>query len=507
MDWRLWAGLLVGVYAVVGLIGFQRTLTPDEIRPLLLAAGPWREQLEFARQDLVNTPASYFLTRLWLQLVGHTDTGAKMFALLVNVPTLVLFTVLARRMTSYWPVASLLCAAVYLRVGGTPNLVRMYGLLLLCIVAAILLWLRWRERPSAGLLVAWLAVMVLAVCMHASALLTLPAFVIGTWLYGPAQRLFTVAAALVALALLPWLVFVGDVYADRGFDANVGWIQDNPTKAVAELPFLVLSGEDPGADSPLGEKYRTRGIPAALKWLALLLHVALFTFATPRLLAAGPPHRARDEIARSFWTAALFAAVPVAVLYLFSITIAPVVHARYLLVALPGYLLLVTVAARLGGQPARGVLAVIAIWVLGSAGTALALNLEPSAARRGVALLNRELCPSDVVVVERHMPLGWEIQWEWTRRLRRQEPIVILTVDWTPHWLGNIVPGVDLDKLDVRHAERVWFIHRDHRRVQEFRAHLAEQGFEPAPFEGAFAAVDLFERPARASSIPSSITQ
>jgi hypothetical protein len=347
------------------------------------------------------------------------------------------------------------------------------------------------------------------VYLHASALLMLPAFVIGTWLYGPAQRMFTVGAALVSIAVLPWFLFVRDVYADRGIDANVGWIKEDPTKAVVELPFFVLSGENPGAASPLGERYRTRGIPAALKWLALLLHVALFTFAMPRLLAAGPPHRARDKIVRSFWTAALFAAVPVAVLYLFSITIAPVpvVHARYLLVALPGYLLLVTLAARLGGPPARGALAGIAIWVLSSAGTALALNLEPSTARRGVALLNRELRPSDVVVVERAMPLGWEIDWEWTRRLRRQEPIVILTARGMPRWLRTIVPDVDLDQLDVRHAERVWFIHGDNQRVQEFNAHLAQEGFEPTPFEGAFAAVDLFQRPARATSIPSSITR
>ncbi|HSA54625.1 MAG TPA: hypothetical protein VLE53_02925 [Gemmatimonadaceae bacterium] len=496
LDWRRWAVLLVAAYLVVGLVGFRRTLIPDEIRPLLLAAEPWSVQLEITRQDLVQTPASFILARWWLALFGHTDAASKTLALLLNVPTIVLFTYLARRVTAYWPAASLLCALALMRIGSAPNLVRMYGLLLLCVVAAMVLWVHWRERPRGGLLAAWVAVMVLAAYTHLSALLLLPAFVIATWLFGPARRVFTAAAVAVPLALLPWANYVRGVYEERGIHENVQAIRDDPTRAVAKLPFYVLSGEDPGAGSPLGDWYRRWGIPATLKWGAVLLLAGLIGIPLAFRARDGPrqPTESGRESHEWFRVSAVLVATPLLVLYVFSLAFTPVVHARYLLVCLPAFWLFLATAARLSGPTGRVLFAATGVWVLASVGVALWFNRGPSPARSAADFLAMERRPPDVVVVDRLMPLGWQLTWEWRRRLGRREPLVVLSLPWTQPWWRDVIPTTPLETLRPDTAGRVWFLRQRLTRDSAVVAHLRGQGFVPSRAEVPSPGLQLFER-------------
>ena len=46
-----WAAGLSAVYVAVSAFAWNRTLTPDEIRPLIVARGPMGQLLEFARLD------------------------------------------------------------------------------------------------------------------------------------------------------------------------------------------------------------------------------------------------------------------------------------------------------------------------------------------------------------------------------------------------------------------------------------------------------------------------
>ncbi|MGH7553852.1 MAG: hypothetical protein ACREMQ_12575, partial [Longimicrobiales bacterium] len=257
--WTIWATGFVLVYVGIGLAGWARTLLPDEIRPLILADLPFRATLDYAQQDLVQTPGSYVLERIWLRTFGQTDSVAKTLALLLNVPTIVLFTYLASRITTHWRAAALLFTLPFLRIGSAVNLVRMYGLLLLCIVAALVLWNEWRIQPRTRWLIGWVAAMSVAVYAHASALFMLPAFVVANTLFGPRRLAFFIAAAVPVLALSPWVAFVSSTFLERGFRANVQSIHTDPTRAVFRLPFYFMSGEPPGGASPL-EVYYARGI-------------------------------------------------------------------------------------------------------------------------------------------------------------------------------------------------------------------------------------------------------
>ena len=102
--------------------------------------------MEAIRQDLAHPPLIYLLERGWLHLFGQTDNAAKALPLVINIPTIVLFTLLASRVTQRWRLAGFLFCGVYLRVGGVTTLVRMYGLGVLWSVAAILLWEAWRKN-------------------------------------------------------------------------------------------------------------------------------------------------------------------------------------------------------------------------------------------------------------------------------------------------------------------------------------------------------------------------
>src|SRR5215468_5431594 len=100
--WLTWSGLLVAIYVATMWLGWHRVLIPDEIRPLLMAAKSWPEELQYIRMDLVQTPLSFILQRLWMDMFHHSDNAIKVWIVLVNVPAIVLLTYLARTATVQW---------------------------------------------------------------------------------------------------------------------------------------------------------------------------------------------------------------------------------------------------------------------------------------------------------------------------------------------------------------------------------------------------------------------
>jgi hypothetical protein len=474
----LWAAGLVVAYLVVGLITFHRTLLPDEIRPLILADRPLAEQMDVARGDLVQTPASYLLARVWIAPFTNKDTGAKSLALVIGAATIALFTLLARRVTPHWALAAVLCCAMYMRPGTSPNLVRMYGLLVLCSVAALLIWDAWRARPRWPLLAGWCAVMSLALYSHLSAVLLLGAMVVATWLLGPRRLAFTIAAVVAIASLIPWIAYVYPVFQERGIQANVGAIAEDPTRALLRLPFFLLTGDSPGVASPLEEAYSV-GIPRALPWAALLLFAGLIgaglAGAVGRWKARSGPRPRLDE-----WRLAALAMVvlPTIVLYGFSLAAEPVVTARYLLACLPAVWLLLVLAGDAGGRPGRWLLLAVTAWVVLSAGYVTRLHLPISAARAATNYLAVHRRDTDRVIAARHTAIGWQVHWEWTRRLGRTERIEILPSP-QPEWLSGIVPARSLDEIDLAGASRVWYIDQGRRSAESFVEPMAQRGFVP----------------------------
>ncbi len=499
-DWRIWSAGFVLLYLAANLSGWTRTLLPDEIRPLLLAQQPFRATLDYAQQDLVQTPGSYVVQRFWLQTFGHTDSVAKALALLINIPTIVLFTFLASNLTRYWHIVGLLFTFTLMRVGAPVNLVRMYGLLLFFCVAALVLWNEWRQSARTRALAGWTIAMTAAVYAHASALLLLPAFVLANTLFGPRRPTFALAAATPILALMPWVLYVSPVLADRGIAANVAAIHTDPTRAIAALPFYLLSGEAAGAASPLEEYYR-RGVSPWLKWGALVLNIAILGCALRGIRSHST--RRLSTIRDPPWlaSAALLVAVPVATLYAFSLIFEPVVHLRYLIAATPAYWLLLVQLAERGGRPAWLAVSAMALWMAGSIIVVLMLHRDPSVARRGVDRVAEQLASTDVIVVDDYMPLGFQVYWEWTRRLRRAEPVhVLLTAEVVP-WARSMLPSGSLDEIDFGSAQRVWLFRDGRRHLPRITEYLAARGFRRVDEQGEpTRSLVLFEKDASAGT-------
>ncbi len=389
--WLSWAGLLLILYLAVGLVGFRRALITTEIWALYYAGQPWTELWQAIRYDMVHPPLIYLLERGWMHLFGQTDSAVKALALVINIPTLILFPWLASRVTRHWRLASFLFAGTYLSVGSTPNQMRMYGLGLLLAVTAMLLWEWWRKEPGAGKLIAWAFVMLLLVYTHFFGLLLLAAFFAVNWLFGPRRRQFAAATFAIGVAYLPWLAYVLPVYLRDGLRTKVPWVNVFPHRALSQLPSAFL-----------GYLYgpELRVIP----WMAaLLVHLALFLLAWRTVRKFWPPSRDLKESGRWFWTAALLAGVPILLLYGFAVLVTPVFNARFVLGILPAYWLLVVLLGDFGGRAGRAILyAVVLPWVLVSVGVTMAQSLQPSPARQATTFLNREYRDTDLILCDGH---------------------------------------------------------------------------------------------------------
>ena len=469
------------LYIVVSVIGFRRSLLPDEIRPLLLAARSADELLALARADLVQTPLSYFVARTWLNIFGHTDLAAKLLPLTLGIASIGAFAFLARRATAAWLLALALFCASYLRIGSSLNLVRMYGFVVLFAVLALLAWDKWRQSGRNGWLAAWAAMMVLAIFSHPSALLLLGALTVATWLLGPKRLLFTVVAIVPLLSLAPWIAYVYPTFRERGMTANIEALADDPTRELARMPFYFLMGDPPGAAAPVEEYYKDPPRPRLLSLARRgALGLALVMAVTSLFWLRRRPWRS-GRTSEDDWliTSLLLVVLPAAVLYGVSLATQPVVSARYLLVSLPSVMLLVAGLSRAGGRLGMvlgwGALA----WILASAAFAARLNTRPAPPKAAAVWLNENLRPGDVIVAARHNPIGWQFHWEWTRRLGRTEQVHVLQSPNQPPWLRGILPGEEIAELPLAGVQRVWLLDAGARVRPEVEEGLAARGFAP----------------------------
>lgn len=476
-DARTWTALLILAYVVVSLIGLKRTLLPDEIRPLLMAERSTAELVQFARNDIVQTPGSYVIAQAWLKVFGHTDLAAKALAIVVGAITLGLFVPLARRATPHWRVATLMLGLLFMRVGSSVNLVRMYGLVVLFSVAALLVWDMWREKPGLARLAGWAALMIAAIYMHPSALLLLGATTVAVWVLGPSRVRFTVAALVALLSLVPWINSVRPVYEERGVEANISGLEGDPTRQVAHLPFYFLTGDPAGGGSASERRY-DEGTPSWLRWGSLLLALILCASAVPAIVRRLRSRR-KGPSPTDDWLIAglLIAGLPILVLWSVSMVTQPVVTARYLLCIMPAAVLAATELARLGGVTGRVALAAMLLWIGASDVWMLRLNLEPVPAHVSVERIGREMESGDLIMIG-DPGLAWQFVWEWTRARGRTEPYYLLPTNQA-EWLRGIIPATPLEDIDVANARRIWFMTNVRRIGERVLPQLEALGFTP----------------------------
>jgi hypothetical protein len=441
--WSPWAALLVVLYVLVGVLGWHRTLIGNEVWALYYTGRPLGEQIQAIRSDLVHPPLIYLVERAWLAVFGHTDRAAKALALLINIPTIVLFTWFASKVTRYWKLAAFLFTSIYLEVGSSPTQIRMYGLGLLLTVIGMVFWEKWRERPTMLWLAAWTLTMVLLVYTHLFGALIVMAFVIVDWIYGPRRVAFTAAAVLVSLAMVPWVIYVLPVLHTRGLEPNVAWVSRSPLRGVAELP-LIFMGTPP--------------LPVPRTYLALAgiaLNLLLFVLAWRAFPRLWPPRSNTPPAERWFWMALVLAGLPILILFLFSLAITPAFHPRFILGVLPSYWLLLVLLGELGGRVPRAVLYAIFIpWVLISAGGNLVQQRKPSTVRQAAFILFQDALPDDLILCN-GAGNGNTLDWEWKHWLRRTTPLEIVAVPSVgDEFTGP--PKIRLEALDLNAVNRVW---------------------------------------------------
>jgi len=473
--------VLVALYFASASLASGRVLINTEIWALFYAMQPLAAQLEAIRQDLVHPPLIYLIERGWLAWLGRTDAAAKLLPVVINVPALVLFTSLARQVTPRWRLASFLFACGYLSPGNTLTLVRMYGLLVLEMVAAILVWRRWCERPSAAWLAAWTALMTLAVYTHYSGLLLIAGFVAVNWLFGPRRLLFAAAAAVPGLAFLPWLLFVLPVYQSRGLEANLWWVHmllAEPYKGLALMMYEHLGS------MPVAGWWRYVAAAGAV-----LLHALLLLFSAGAIRRLWPPRRDSDPESRWLWTAAILAGAPVALLLVFSITVTPALASRFLIGIFPAYWLALVLLADAGGRRSLRVLYGLMLpWAVIAASGAVAKNLQTPPVRARVEWLASRLEPGDRILTLDET--GNQVYWELTHRLGRTAPIEAVRRVQNPAELSvyqrrgieqgerlSVAPCRYIGEIDLEGAHRVWLFHDSATPEEALARELASHGF------------------------------
>ena len=444
-NWPVWSGFLLCVYIAISLIGWKRTLIDTEIWAVFHASRSFPDLVVAVRDDLVHPPLMYLIEWSWIRAFGNTDTSLKVLALLVNIPSFFLFTRLLSQLTPHWRLGSLLFFNFYFRIGNTPNQLRMYGLGLLLTITAMVLWEKWRRAPHNKFLLGWLLVAVLLVYTHLFGLLILTGFVAANWIKGPRRWTFAAAAAVVALAVMPWYLYALPVYESRGLADNLTWVPRKIHIGLGMLSYGLL-GEFSGS------------IPLRIALAATAGAVNLFFFIL--VLRTGrslwPPRTSVAPGTHWFWVATCLLAVPLLLDLLFALAVRPALHWRFVLGILPAYWMLLVLVAERNGRSGRILLyGIVLPWVLTNTAVSFVSGNIVAPARQAAYIIAGHHDSGDLLLAE-NLSIGNQLYWEWNHRLGRQGRIEVLTPPAAVARL-SVLPPTDFEHLDLQGVDRVWF--------------------------------------------------
>jgi hypothetical protein len=478
--------VLALLYLAGTAIAWRRTLINTETWALYHAGKTFARQMQAVRSDLVHPPLIYLVQRAWLRVAGKTDNSAKALPMLFCIPAILVYTFLATRVTPRWKLLALLLVIPFLRPGSAVTQVRMYGLALLLAGLALVLWDRWRESPTSARLAAWWVVTTALVYTHVFGSLLLLAFFLINWFWGRRRIAFNVACGASALALLPWILYVLPVYFSRGFGPNLSWASPTILGGLGGLPYgfsgIVF--------------VRSYKLLLAAKFFVLALHLPLLYMlyrARRRLLAPATPEE--QEAARWFRVALLIFGVPIAMAVIYSMVSRPAIETRFLLGALPGYLILVFLICNLGGKTGRVVLLGLFLpWMIVSVASHVSHFRVYGRHYQWAKLAAEHAQKGDLLLFEDAND-GGGAYWELTRRFGKEARMITLPAGDPISSAMAIVPARRLEEIDFSGATRVWFLERLHRTEEKVRERLRSLGFEETSLNAPGArGVKVFER-------------
>lgn len=487
-SWQAWAAGLVLLYIATAIAGWRHGLIWDEIWLATNAGRPFGAQMELIRNDVAHPPLFYLIVRGWVAVFGGSDTAVKVLPLVINVVTLVAFTILARRATRHWRAATLLFCGIYWQIGSVPNLVRAYGLTCLLLIVAILAWRNWVESGRARWLVGWTAAVTAIAWSHYFGVLLVPAFVVTNMLFGTRPYVFLGAAVVPAVSLVPWALYLLPVYrsATEVRPESLTWITGTGGLSdLVDLAFAFMARTEPGvAPSAPWNVFDDEQVRRVVEVGAVVAHVVLAVLFGAWWQRRRRTGRTADPVAE--WLPALLVlfAVPTVSLVLLSKLVAPLFYPRFLIGLLPVYWLVVALAADASPRLGRLFVWGLVAWVTVAAFKASQPSLRPWPVSAAAQEVERRAQPGDVVLTDN--TIAASVWWETDRVLHRERDIRVYRarsdgqVPRRELRGNNILPYADLDSIDLAGVDRVWIIHSRRAAYELAADHLMKAGFAAA---------------------------
>lgn len=397
--WRgLWALLLANCALLAIDIG-RESLWLDEMTSLAISTGPASFAVRFFKQFPEQHPLYYIGLKLWLTM-GTSEAVLRAFSALTIPLSMIVLYLLGRRTLGEREarVATALAAfSPFLVYYGQEG--RMYAHLMLLTLVSTYVFLRWSEEPTPRRAFLYWLVSVAAVYTHLFAVFAVAAHWCWT-LFSPLKRPrfkgATALSAAVAVAYLPWVVFI--VLHPSAPQDWKNWVN-----VVFGIPYTLLRWTV-GYSIVLANFEWKQNIVSLARADAPILACAVIGFGAAAVAGA---RRLITEWREAPGLVLSLLVVPTA----FALLLSPkaiLLSERYLIVSFPAYLLLIaTGLTRLAGARIRALgIAVPALIVVTLAVAFWRYYRDPrfgkASWREVAAFVDASRAPSDALVL--HSP-------------------------------------------------------------------------------------------------------
>ena len=331
----LWSIVAVGALLRLVALG-HKGFWLDEIASVSIAQRPSAAFWRFLWHDEGNMALYYVLLRPWLHF-GHGEAMVRLLSVLPGVLAIPLMYGLARRLFGL-PAGILAAALLALNpcAIASSQEARAYSFLVLGVIGSAYLFVRLIEAPSyrfafayaivAGLTCYFHYFGVLVPATHAIALMVVPRS-------SRRWRPYLAAAAIFVLLAIPvlWLMHAQDI-------GHISWVQPPSLLELYHLGvFLAASG---------GKAVGAVLLALDLTLIGFFLTRMRETFraASPVSSAKGLPLAGTDSIGWHYALVASSVFSPIVIALVVS-TVTPVFYHRYLVICLPGFVLMTAVGA------------------------------------------------------------------------------------------------------------------------------------------------------------------
>jgi len=306
----------------------------DEVFTIWTAEQGWGSLFTSVVGDVVHPPLFYVLLKVWIAIGGHSLLWMKLLPLLFSVASIIPFWLLCRQLNleaRSMNVALWLAAVNGFLINHSQEL-RMYGLLLLLSVSSLWLFARFINRTAGIALIQsqLFAVNLLLVFTHYYGWIVVGLEFLFLLIWKRARlKSFSITMAVLAVCFLPWMYAVRQAALVNPSRVNFIWNQPPP---VSEL--IGFYGNLNGALS-----YRWRVFGTAAVMILFLFPIIKWGWRLGR-------KRESKRSTMTFCLLAVFAFGPALLSFVASHVLPqPVWAFRYLIIAAPAYLLLVSEGA------------------------------------------------------------------------------------------------------------------------------------------------------------------